>query len=154
MATGRILTPIGISSFINLKEPRAVVVGGEPRYSISIIFDKAAQATELFRNLEQAIQDAVRRKWPNKVPTGLRSPFRDGAEKEGQYEGYKSGDIFISPWSKDKPGVVDINRQDLLDLSDVYAGWTCRAFVRPFAYDAGGDKGVGLFFNSVQFLRP
>jgi|SRR5215472_657583 len=154
MATKSILTPVGISSFINLKEPRSVVEGGEPRYSITLIFDKAAQATDQFRNLEEAIEDAIRAKWPSRRPGGLRSPFRDGAEKQGVYEGYKAGDIFISPWSKDKPGVVDINRNDLLDFADVFAGWTCRANVRPFAYDQGGNKGCGLFLDNVQFLRP
>ena len=154
MATQAVITPIGISSFLTLKEPRTIVEGGEPRYSLTLIFDKTAQNTEAFRNLEEAIENAIKSKWPNRRPPGLRSPFRDCAEKQGVYEGYKAGDIFISPWSKDKPGVVDINRQDLLDFNDVYAGWTARASVRPFAYDQGGNKGCGLFLDSVQFLRP
>lgn len=155
MATKAIMTPIGIASFITLKEPRAIVEGNEPRYSITLIFDKAAQNTVQFKALEDAIEAALMQKWPNKAtrPRDLRSPFRDGGEKEGQYEGYKAGDIFINPWSKDKPGVVDINRQDLLDLEDVYAGWTARANVRPFAYDRAGKRGVGLFLDNVQFLR-
>jgi len=154
MATVSLLTPVGIASFITLKEPRAITEGTEPKYSLTIIFDKAAQATAEFRNLEKAIDDAIRVKWPSKRPIGLRSPFRDGAEKEGVYEGYKAGDIFINPWSKNKPGVVDINRQDLMDFDDVFAGWTCRANVRPFAYDTAGKRGVSLFLDNVQFLRP
>jgi hypothetical protein len=154
MATKSIITPVGIASFITLKEPRAIVEGGEPRYSLTIIFDKAAQATPQFQAMEQAIEAAARAKWPNRLPVGLRSPFRDGAEKQGVYEGYKAGDIFISPWSKNRPGVVDINRQDLLDFDDVYAGWTCRANVRPFAYDTGGNKGCSFFLDNVQMLRP
>jgi len=154
MATKAVLTPIGTASFLNLKEPRAVVAGGDLRYSITLIFDKAAQRTKEFQALEAAINEALRQKWPNKLPPGLRSPFRDGAEKEGQYEGYKSGDIFISPWTKDKPGVVDINRQDVIDFSEFFAGWTARANVRPFAYDQGANKGCGLFLDNVQFLRP
>lgn len=155
MATKSIMTPIGVSSFLNLKEPRAIVEGGEPRYSLTLIFDKVAQNTVQFRALENAIEEALMSKWPNKAtrPRDLRSPFRDGGEKEGQYEGYRKGDIFINPWTKDKPGVVDINRQDLLDLDDVYAGWTARANVRPFAYDRAGKRGVGLFLDNVQFLR-
>lgn len=154
MATiGPILTPVGVSSFINLAEPRAITEGADPRYSITLIFDKAAQATEAFQRLERGISEAVANKWGKRVPAGLKSPFRDGGEKEGQYEGYHKGDIFISPWSKSKPGVVDIMRQDMLTLDEVYAGWTCRANVRPFAYDTGGNKGVGLFLDNVQFLR-
>jgi Protein of unknown function (DUF2815) len=154
MATRAVVTPVGIASFINLKEPRAIVEGSDPRYSFSLIFDKAAQATPEFKRLSEAVDEAIHQKWPNRLPIGLRSPFRDGAEKAGKYDGYKAGDIYISPWSKDKPGAVDIQRQDILDWSEYFAGWTARANVRPFAYDTGGNKGCGLFLDSVQMLRP
>lgn len=154
MATKSVLTPIGIASFLNLKEARPVVQDGEPRFSCTLIFDKVAQRTKAFQDLEEAIEDALKQKWPNRRPNGLRSPLRDGAEKEGKFEGYKAGDIFISPWSKDRPGVVDIQRQDILDFSDIYAGWSARANVRPFAYETGGNRGVGLFLDNMQFLRP
>ena len=84
----------------------------------------------------------------------MRSPFHDGAEKAGVYEGYKAGDVFISPWSKDKPGAVNAQKQDIIDWTEFWAGWLVRANVRPFAYDQGGNKGCGLFLDSVQFLRP
>jgi len=154
MATKAYLTPVGIASFITLKEPRTLNENTEPKYSINIIFDKAAQNTPEFQALEQGIEEAVKARWPNRIPPGLRSPFRDGAEKEGIYEGYHAGQIFINPWSKAKPGVVDIQRQDMLNLDEVYAGWTCRANVRPFAYDTAGKRGVSLLLDNVQFLRP
>jgi hypothetical protein len=95
MATKSILTPPGVASFINLKTPRAVVIGGELRYSLTIIFDKAAQARPEFAALQRGIDDALRDKWPARLPVGLKSPFHDGAEKAGVYDGYKAGDIFI-----------------------------------------------------------
>jgi Protein of unknown function (DUF2815) len=149
-----VLTPPGIISFMNLVKPRAVVDGGEERYSCVLIFDKAAQARPEFKALEKAIDEALRKQWPNKLPPGLRSPFRDGAEKADVYEGYHPGDIFISPWSKMKPGVVDAQRVDILDWGDYYPGWTARANVRPFAYDQGGNRGCGLSLDNVQMLRP
>lgn len=153
MATKAILSPVGLASFLNLKEPRAVVVGGEPRYSMNLIFDEEAQKSPEFKALQLAIQDAIKEKWPNKVPSNLRSPLRDGAEKEGQYEGYRAGTVFINPWSKERPGVVDAQRNEILDLSAVYAGMQARAFVRPFAYESGMNKGVGLLLDAVQFVK-
>lgn len=153
MGTRSVLTPPGICSFLNLVTPRPIVDGGEPKYGFTLIFDKAAQKRPEFKELEKAIDEAIRQKWSQRVPAGLRSPFRDGAEKAGKFEGYKPGDIFISPWSKERPGCVDAQRQDILDWGDYYAGWTARANVRPFAYDTGGNKGVGLFLDNVQFLR-
>jgi hypothetical protein len=154
MALEKILTPPGTASFMNLTKPRAAAVGGEPRYSIVLIFDKKAQATPEFRALQAGVEKAIQDKWPGKKPNGLASPFRDGAEKEGDYEGYKAGDIFISPWSKEKPGAVDKARDSILDWSDIYAGWTARANVRPFGYEQAGKRGVGFLLDNVQFLKP
>lgn len=154
MATTSILTPPGIASFLTLQKPRPVVVGGEPRFSLTLIFDKAAQARPEFKALQVGIDAALKDRWPSKLPPGLRSPFHDGAEKAGVYEGYKAGDIYISPWSKDQPGAVNAQKQDIIDWSEFWAGWLARANVRPFAYDQGGNKGCGLFLDSVQFLRP
>ena len=81
MATTAILTPPGIASFLNLQKARPVVVGGEPRFSLTLIFDKAAQARPEFKALQQAIDAALKERWPGKLPVGLRSPFHDGAEK-------------------------------------------------------------------------
>jgi hypothetical protein len=152
MATETILTPVGIASFLNLKEPRAVVEGSEPRYSLNLIFDKTAQETLEFKKLLEAVTRAAAEKWPSKKPPNLILPFHDGAEKEGQYDGYRAGDVFIIPWTKQKPGVVDRNRQEIVDWSDIWAGWTARAFVRPFAFD-NVKRGVGLALDGVQFLR-
>lgn len=154
MGTVSILTPPGVSSFLNLAKPRAITPDADERYGLTLIFDKAAQQREEFKALEKAIDEALHKKWPNRLPPGLKSPFRDGADKAGVYEGYHPGDIFISPWSKEKPGVVDADRQDMLDLAEVYAGWIARARVRPFAYDTAGKRGCSLFLDSVQFLRP
>jgi hypothetical protein len=154
MATTSILTPPGTASFLNLQKARPVVVGGEPRFSLTLIFDKAQQARPEFKTLAQGIDAALKERWPQKLPPGLRSPFHDGAEKAGVYDGYKAGDLFISPWSKDKPGAVNGRKEDIIDWTEFWAGWLVRANVRPFAYDQGGNKGCGLFLDSVQFLRP
>ena len=81
------------------------------------------------------------------------NPVRDGAEKEGQYAGYRKGVLFINPWSKARPGVVDAQRNEIMDLTTVYAGMYARASVRPFAYDSGSNKGVGLLLEAVQFVK-
>ena len=154
MAKDQIMTPPGIASFLNLKEPRAVTEGAEPRYSLTLIFDKSAQARPEFKAIQQGIDEAIRERWGTKIPPGLMSPFHDGAEKAGTYQGYKAGDIFISPWSKTMPGCVDARRQDILEWSDYWPGWTARAFVIPFAYDRAGKRGASLLLNSVQFLKP
>ena len=154
MPVKQILTPPGVASFINLQKPRAITEGAEPKYSLSIIFDKAAQARPEFKALQMGIDEALRERWAAKLPNGLLSPFHDGAEKAGVYEGYKAGDIYISPWTKNKPGAVNARKEDIIDWTEFYAGWIVRANVRPFAYDNAGKRGCSLFLESVQFLKP
>jgi hypothetical protein len=154
MALEKILTPPGTASFMNLVKPRAAALGGEPRYSIVLIFDKKAQATPEYRELQAGVERAIKEKWPGKKPVGLASPFRDGAEKEGQYEGYHAGDIFISPWTREKPGVVDKKQTSIMDWSEIFSGWKARANVRPFGYEQAGKRGVAFLLDNVQFLTP
>jgi hypothetical protein len=154
MAGQVVLTPPGVCSFLNLQKARAIVEGADPRFSLTLIFNREAQQKPEFKKLEQAIDAEVKSRWPNKIPAGLMSCFHDGAEKADQYSGYNAGDIYISPWSKNKPGCVDAQRQDIIDFSEYYAGWLARANVRPFSFDTAGKRGVSLFLESVQFLRP
>lgn len=153
MATKAILTPVGTLSFVNIKEARPVVEGGTPRFSVNLIFSQMAQRTPEFAKLQEAIAECIKDKWGSKVPSNLRTPLRDGGEKEGTYAGYSKGTVFINPWSKERPGVVDAQKQDILDLGNVYAGQEGRAFVRPFAYDTGSNKGVGLLLDALQVVK-
>jgi hypothetical protein len=153
MATTATLTPTGTLSFLNIKTPRPVVEGGQPRYSVNIIFDEAAQRTPEFMKLQEAIANCISDKWGKKVPSNLRMPLRDGAEKEGTYAGYRKGTVFINPWSKEAFGVVDRQKQDIIDVGSLYAGQLGRAKVRPFAYDTGSNKGVGLLIDNLQIVK-
>ena len=75
-------------------------------------------------------------------------PWRDGAEK--QLDGYGEGKLFINPWSKQKPGVVDEWVNEITVPADVWAGQPARATVTPFAYSAQGNMGVSLGLEHVQ----
>jgi hypothetical protein len=152
----RIITPPGVVSFMHLDKPRPVVTGGEERYSLTLIFDKAAQARPEFKDLENGVNAVIKAFWPAKTPPNLRSPFRDCAEKASQYEGYKPGDVFINPWSKNQPAILNSRKEEIEmpDWSEFWSGWIARAKVTPFAYDQGGNKGASFFLEVVQFLKP
>jgi len=143
-----LITPFGLGSFMNLFTPRAPADGAEPRYSLNIVFDPKAQATNEFKILKDAVMQVAREKWGNKIPSNLRSPFRDAGEKD--YAGYEKGFIFINAWTKTAPGVVGPNREDILDPKDVWAGQLVRASVNPFAYDHSGNRGIAFGLENVQ----
>ena len=78
-------------------------------------------------------------------------PWRDGSEKD--YEGYGEGTLFISPWSKFKPGIVDRNKTEILVPADVGAGQLARFSVTPFAWETSGKMGVSLQIEHVQIVK-
>src|SRR5690606_32482380 len=102
----------------------------------------------------KAVHEAIVEKWGAQKAQdqaflrSLRLPFRATAEKD--YAGFDKGDIFISPWSKNQPGIVDVQGTDIKVPGDVFAGQQARATVRAFAYEQSGNKGVAFGLEHVQ----
>lgn len=151
-------TPIGILSFPTLFSPRPRAQGAEPVYGCSILFDKAAQNTPAFEAMRRGVREAIDEKaGPGKsqdkafVAT-LRNPFRPCSEKA--YQGYDiPGGVFINPWTKSRPGVVDARRNEIIMPEDVWAGQLVRASVTPYFYHNSGNKGVSFALNNIQVCR-
>lgn len=149
-----VLTPIGTLSFPSLFTPKPRFQGGDAVYQATLIFDAAAIGSPEYAQLKKAVADAISAKWgPEKLKDTafmkkLRLPFRDGAEKD--IEGYGEGKVFINAWTKQKPGVVDENVNEITIASDVYAGQPARATVVPFAYSQQGNMGVSFSLEHVQ----
>jgi len=123
--------------------------GGEPKYSITMLFPKGADLSAL----KNAATEAATEKWgadKTKWPKNLRIPFRNQSEKE--FEGYEKDAIFITATSKQRPGLVDTNVQEIIEEKDFYPGCYARATVRAFAYDQAGNRGVSFGLQNVQKL--
>lgn len=146
-----VLTPEFRVSFPYVFRPqKALEAGKEPKYSVTMLFKKG----ENLSALKAAAKKVAVEKWgedQSKWPKNLRLPFRDQGEKE--FAGYEAGAIFITATSKQRPGLVDANVQDILDESQFYAGCYARATIRAFAYDQAGNRGVAFGLQNVQKLR-
>jgi len=139
----KVITPTFRVSFPHVFTPTAMEEGKEKKFSLVGLFPADEDLTEL-RNLAKA---AIKEKWPTGAPKGLRTPFRDGNEKE--YPEFQDM-IFISMSSKNRPNVVDEDVQPILNQSEFYAGCYARASVRAYAYDQKGNKGVAFGLINVQ----
>lgn len=145
-------TPYATLSFANIFVPRPRAEGGEPVYSCSLIFDPAQQKSPQYKALQDACIEAARKEFGANVNLKtIQMPFRDAGTK--QYDGYHAGHTFISPWSKNKPGVVDVNLQDILLKDEVWSGQLVRANVTPFAWSHTGRKGVSFGLNHLQVIQ-
>lgn len=153
-----ILTPLAVLSFPALFVPRAPAPGAQPRYSCCLLFDQQAQRTPAYKLLQQAYAEAIENTWPGKAKdpgfrNRLRNPFRPTDEKD--YNGYREmiGGVYIQPWSKSRPGIIDAMKIDITTPDDVWPGQIVRATVNPFTYDTSGNIGVAFNLNNIQICR-
>jgi hypothetical protein len=134
-------------SYVNLFEPKSIVEGGPLKYGVSVLIDKSNKA--LVKKIETAIQKTISEgQAVLKTTKGLSTPLRDGDEEKDSEE-YENC-FFINVSNKNKPIVVDEDRQDIINPRDVYSGCYGRVSMTFFAYNKAGKKGIGVSLNAVQ----
>jgi len=139
-------------SYAHLFQPKAIIEGQEPKYSVCILIPKSDKET--LRKIKAAV-DAAKQAglslWGNKLPPSLKLPLRDGDVDRPDQPEY-AGHYFLNASSKQKPGIVDKNVNEILDQTEVYSGCYGRASINFFAFDRAGNKGIGCGLNNVQKL--
>ena len=149
-------TPIALLSYPHVFIARPAAPGAEPRFSCALLFDKAAQADPAFMELRKAVAVAIDdffgagKSRDRDFVRGIRSPFRRAQDKKARGYADMEGGVYIQPWSKDRPGVVDARLRDITVPGDVWPGQMARATVRAFGYDVSGNKGVSFNLNNLQ----
>lgn len=147
MAVEKIVTPIFRAAFVQVHKARAYK-GGEPKYSLKMLFKKGTDLSAL----KQLAQTAIEERWPNKEkrPETLKTPFRDGDKVS--WDGF-AGTIFATASSLYQPGIVDRQRQPILTEDGFYSGCHARATINAFAYDTAGNRGVSFGLQNLQFVK-
>lgn len=133
-------------SYVNAWEPKSIN-GGAPKYSVSLIIPKSD--TKTIEKIQAAIQAAYdegqgKLKGNGKsVPalSVLKTPLRDGDAERPDDEAYADS-YFINANSGTAPGIVDADRQPILDRSEVYSGVYGRASINFYAFNSNGNKGI------------
>ena len=146
-----VMSPKFRAFYANVWEPRAMQEGKEPFYSVMMVFDKEAQATDEFKALKREAMKAAKEKFGEKLPSNLRTPFRKGEEKLDT-NGMEADFVFVNAKSKYQPGVVDQGARDIIDKDAFYSGCYARATVMAYAYDVQGNKGIAFGLQNLQKL--
>ena len=113
-------------SYANVWDPKSIN-GGTPKYCVSLIFPKSDTVT--VNKIKAAIQAAYEEgesklKGTAKVCPALdviKTPLRDGDKERPGDEAYANS-YFINANSATAPGVVDADRNPIIDRSEV---WRC-----------------------------
>ena len=144
-------------SYANLWEPKAMDENSKAKYSVSLIIPKSD--TKTIEKIKAAIQAAYaegKGKLGNGkvVPplTSLKTPLRDGDLERPDDEAYANS-YFINANSILAPGIVDADRQAILDHSEVYSGIYGRASINFYAFKTNTAKGIACGLQNVQKLR-
>lgn len=144
-------------SYVNAWEPKSIN-GGVPKYSISLIIPKSD--TETVAKVKVAIEAAYREGQAKLKGNGktvpplaaIKSPLRDG-DVERQGDPNYTNSFFVNANSPNPPGIVDANRNPILDRSEVYSGVYGRASINFYAFNSNGNKGIAVGLNNLQKIR-
>ena len=78
--------------------------------------------------------------------------MRDGDIEKPDDEAYANA-YFINANSATAPGVVDADRQPIIERSEVYSGVYGRARINFYAFNVNGNKGIACGLNNLQKIR-
>ena len=144
-------------SYANVWDPKSIN-GGTPKYSVSLIIPKSDKVT--IQKIKAAIQAAYEEGESKLKGNGksvpslsvLKTPLRDGDLERPDDEAYKNA-YFVNANSATAPGIVDADRQQIIDRSEVYSGVYGRASINFYAFNSNGNKGIACGLNNLQKIR-
>ena len=144
-------------SYANVWQPKSIN-GGAPKYSVSLIIPKSDTVT--VEKVKAAIQAAYEEgesklKGNGKTVPALsviKTPLRDGDTERPDDPAYANA-YFINANSATAPGIVDADRQPIIDTSEVYSGVYGRASINFYAFNSNGNKGIACGLNNLQKIR-
>lgn len=113
-------------SYANVWEPKSIN-GGTPKFSVSLIIPKSDQKT--VAKIKAAIEAAYREGEAKLKGNGksvpplsvLKTPLRDDDTERLDDPAYADA-YFVNANSATAPGIVDADRQEIIDRSEVYSG--------------------------------
>lgn len=138
-------------SYAYLNEP-AEDENGVKKYSVSIIIPKSDKVTlgKIAKALAAATEVGknTKTKWGGKVPANLRKPIHDGDAERPDDPAYANS-FYFSAKSVQKPAIVDMQLNAILDKESIYSGMYGRVSVNFYPFDTKGN-GIAVGLNNVQ----
>lgn len=144
-------------SYANVWEPKSIN-GGAPKYSVSLIIPKSDKTTvdKINAAIKAAYEEGQSKLKGNgrSVPalSAIKTPLRDGDLERPDDEAYANS-YFINANSPSAPGIVDVDRNTIIDRSEVYSGVYGRASISLYAFNSNGNKGIACGLNNLQKIR-
>lgn len=143
-------------SYVSVFQPRKSEDNSDPRYQLTLLIPKSDKQT--YNAVMKAIDAADKKgkakfgdKWPSKPKNTLKDG--DGCKDNGdEFEPECKGHWVLRTASKRKPQVVDRDRNDIIDPTEVYSGCYGRASINFYPFVRSSNKGVAAGLQNVQKL--
>lgn len=144
-------------SYVNAWEPKSIN-GGTPKYSVSLIIPKSD--TKTVAKIKAAIEAAYHEGEGKLKGNGrtvpplatIKTPLRDGDAERPDDPAYANA-YFMNANNSSAPGIVDADRQPIIERSEIYSGVYGRASVNFYAFNTNGNKGIACSLNNLQKIR-
>lgn len=144
-------------SYANVWEAKSIN-GGTPKFSVSLIIPKSDTLTvsKIKAAIEAAYHEGEAKLKGNgkSVPplAAIKTPLRDGDIERPDDPAYTNA-YFINANSGTAPGIVDADRNIILNRAEVYSGVYGRASINFYAFNSNGNKGIACGLNNLQKVR-
>lgn len=153
VAATKVITDKVRFSYAHVWEPVSNEEGGKAKYSVALLIPKSDKKTvaAIHAAVEAAKQQGKASKFGGKIPSNLKLPLRDGDEERGDDETY-AGHYFVNASAISKPGIVDKNRNAIMDKDEFYSGCYGVASVNFYPFNTNGNKGIACGLNNLMKL--
>ncbi len=156
----KVVTGVVRLSFVHVWEPTAMQDGGKQKYSCQILIPKSDKET--LKKIKAAIEVAKQEGlplWGGKLPPVLKMPLRDGDLEKPDDETY-AGHYWIGCTSSQQPGVLDSDKNEMLDKTKLYSGCYGKVDINFYAFPsknatgpARANKGIACGLNNILKVK-
>jgi hypothetical protein len=142
-------------SYLNVFEPKPSTIGGDPKYSVTLLIPKTDTQTynAVMTAMQAAIDAAMPKLWDGQRPPILNLPLHDG-DGGRPSDGLPYGDECKGHWvmtasSVTQPLIIHPDMSRIIDKTEIYSGMYACVSAAFFGY-ATGKKGIGCGLNNIM----
>jgi len=142
-------------AFVDKPKANAADPSKPPKYSITFLMDKKDPSTKKkLIEVDACISDALEKFFGDKKPAKFHNPIKDGdVETDANGVPKYPNNWYFEAKSSTKPGLVDADRNEILEANAVWSGCRGRLSIGFGAYDVSSTKGVTIYLNNIQLLN-
>ena len=121
------------------KDPKKVITGPQTRWSFVHVWEPVK------------VGDDDNAKLKYSVSLIIPKPLHDGDVDRPDDEAYANA-YYVGATNQTAPGIVDLQRNPIIDRDEVYSGCYGRASITfcVYNYKNGMSKGIGCYLNNLQ----